>query len=105
MLNLSSLRYDKEGLIPVIVQDYKSNEVLMLGYATHDSLRESLELGKVVLFSRSRNARWLKGETSGNYLDLVSLQADCDSDTVLAKVRPHGPTCHLGTNSCFCEDE
>jgi len=105
MLNLSSLRYDKEGLIPVIVQDYKSNEVLMLGYATHDSLRESLELGKVVFFSRSRNARWLKGETSGNYLDLVSLQADCDSDTVLAKVRPHGPTCHLGTTSCFCEDE
>ena len=105
MLNLSSLRYDKEGLIPVIVQDYKSNEVLMLGYATHDSLRESLELGKVVFFSRSRNARWLKGETSGNYLDLVSLQADCDSDTVLAKVRPHGPTCHLGTNSCFSEDE
>lgn len=105
MLNLSSLRYDKEGLIPVIVQDYKSNEVLMLGYATNDSLRESLELGKVVFFSRSRNARWLKGETSGHYLDLVSLQADCDSDTVLAKVRPHGPTCHLGTNSCFCEDE
>lgn len=105
MLNLSSLRYDKEGLIPVIVQDYKSNEVLMLGYATHDSLRESLELGKVVFFSRSRNARWLKGETSGHYLDLVSLQADCDSDTVLAKVRPHGPTCHLGTISCFCEDE
>ena len=105
MLNLSSLRYDKEGLIPVIVQDYKSNEVLMLGYATHDSLRESLELGKVVFFSRSRNARWLKGETSRHYLDLVSLQADCDSDTVLAKVRPHGPTCHLGTISCFCEDE
>ena len=105
MLNLSSLRYDKEGLIPVIVQDYKSNEVLMLGYATHDSLRESLELGKVVFFSRSRNARWLKGETSGHYLDLVSLQADCDRDTVLAKVRPHGPTCHLGTISCFCEDE
>jgi len=104
MLNLSSLRYDKEGLIPVIVQDYMSNEVLMLGYATHDSLRESLELGKVVLFSRSRNARWLKGETSGNYLDLVSLQADCDSDAVLAKLRPHGPTCHLGTNTCICED-
>ena len=105
MLDMSSLRYDKEGLIPVIVQDHVSNEVLMLGYATQDSLRESLELGKIVFFSRSRNSRWLKGETSGNYLDLVSLQADCDSDAVLAKVRPHGPTCHLGTNSCFCEDE
>ena len=105
MLDLSSLRYDKEGLIPVIVQDQGSNEVLMLGYATQDSLRESLELGKIVFFSRSRNSRWLKGETSGNYLDLVSLQADCDSDAVLAKVRAHGPTCHLGTNSCFCEDE
>ena len=105
MLDMSSLRYDKEGLIPVIVQDHVSNEVLMLGYATQDSLRESLELGRIVFFSRSRNSRWLKGETSGNYLDLVSLQADCDSDAVLAKVRPHGPTCHLGTNSCFCEDE
>lgn len=105
MLDMSSLRYDKEGLIPVIVQDHVSNEVLMLGYATQDSLRESLELGKIVFFSRSRNSRWLKGETSGNYLDLVSLQADCDSDAVLAKVRPHGPTCHLGTISCFCEDE
>ena len=105
MLDMSSLRYDKEGLIPVIVQDHVSNEVLMLGYATQDSLRESLELGKIVFFSRSRNSRWLKGETSGNYLDLISLQADCDSDAVLAKVRPHGPTCHLGTISCFCEDE
>lgn len=105
MLDLSSLTYDKDGLIPVIVQNDQSNEVLMLGYSTQELLKESLEIGRVVFFSRSRNARWLKGETSGNYLELVSLQTDCDSDAVLARVKPHGPTCHLGSSSCFCEDK
>jgi phosphoribosyl-ATP pyrophosphohydrolase/phosphoribosyl-AMP cyclohydrolase len=101
MLDLGSLRYNGEGLIPVIAQDATSGEVLMLGYGNSQTLAESLEIGKMVFFSRSRNQRWLKGETSGNFLELVSLQADCDSDAVLARVQPHGPTCHLGTRTCF----
>lgn len=101
MLDLQSLRFDDLGLIPVIAQDSSSGQVLMLGHATIETLTESLEIGKLVFFSRSRGTRWLKGETSGNYLEIVSLMSDCDSDAVLAKVIPHGPTCHEGTQSCF----
>lgn len=105
MLDLESLSYDERGLIPVIAQHSASGEVLMLGYATKDTLTESVEIGKLVFFSRSRNARWLKGETSGNFLEVVSLEGDCDSDAVLVKVIPHGPTCHLGSQSCFGAQE
>lgn len=101
MLDLQSLKYDEVGLVPVIAQDNSSGEVLMLGYASRDTLLESMEIGKLVFYSRSRKTRWLKGETSGNYLEIVSLTSDCDSDAVLAKVVPHGPTCHEGTQSCF----
>lgn len=101
MIDLASLNFDDRGLIPVVVQEDSTGSVLMLGYASASTLAESMELGKMVFFSRSRNERWLKGETSGNFLELLSLQADCDSDAVLARVIPHGPTCHLGIKSCF----
>lgn len=102
-LDYSMLKLDAAGLVPVIVQDSTSNQVLMLGYATPETLRESQEIGKLVFFSRSRSSRWLKGETSGNFLNLKSLQFDCDGDAVLALVEPIGPTCHTGTQSCFEE--
>jgi phosphoribosyl-ATP pyrophosphohydrolase/phosphoribosyl-AMP cyclohydrolase len=101
MIDVGSLSYDGSGLIPVIAQDSSSGEVLMLGYGSQETLNESLKIGKLVFFSRSRNMRWLKGETSGNFLEIVSMDVDCDSDAVLAKVIPHGPTCHLGSQSCF----
>ena len=100
-LDLDSLKFDADGLIPVIAQDATTKQVLMLGYATLETLKESSQLGKLVFFSRSRNTRWLKGETSGNYLHLESLSADCDLDAVLALVHPAGPTCHTGNASCF----
>lgn len=102
-LNIDEIKLDPAGLIPVVVQDANSHKVLMLGYANRETLKESQELGKLVFFSRSRNQRWLKGETSGNYLNLVSLALDCDGDTVLAMVEPAGPTCHTGSESCFEE--
>lgn len=100
-LDAESLKYDEHGLIPVIAQDVATKQVLMLGYATKETLSESLQIGKLVFFSRSRRERWLKGETSGNFLHLDSLAIDCDSDAVLAMVHPAGPTCHTGSRSCF----
>ena len=100
-LDAESLKYDGHGLIPVIAQDVATKQVLMLGYATKETLSESLQIGKLVFFSRSRSERWLKGETSGNFLHLDSLSIDCDSDAVLAMVHPAGPTCHTGSRSCF----
>ena len=102
-LDVNALKLDSAGLVAVVVQDAKSNKVLMLGYATPQTLMESLEIGKLVFFSRTRNQRWLKGETSGNYLNLVGLYQDCDADAVLALVNPVGPTCHTGSESCFEE--
>lgn len=104
-LNLESLKFDANGLVPVIAQDFETKEVLMLAYCNRESLVESKEIAKMVFFSRSRQARWLKGETSGNYLELIDLYQDCDSDTVLAMVRPLGPACHNGTTTCFEERE
>jgi phosphoribosyl-AMP cyclohydrolase len=99
--SISEVVFDDSGLVSVIVQDITTNQVLMLGYATKDTLEETIELGKLVFFSRSRNGRWLKGETSGNFLELQELSLDCDKDSILAKVRPTGPTCHTGAHSCF----
>ena len=103
MIDPASLTYDADGLIPVVVQDERSKDVLMLGYANQDTLRETLSGGRMVFFSRSRNQRWLKGETSGNYLHVVEIKADCDSDALLALAHPEGPTCHRGTRTCFEE--
>jgi phosphoribosyl-ATP pyrophosphohydrolase/phosphoribosyl-AMP cyclohydrolase len=99
--DLSSVKFDRDGLVPVVVQDARSLEVLMLGYANAQTLAESLELEKIVFYSRSRASRWLKGETSGNFLHLEELRLDCDGDAVLALVHPQGPTCHTGSKSCF----
>ncbi|HSH46538.1 MAG TPA: bifunctional phosphoribosyl-AMP cyclohydrolase/phosphoribosyl-ATP diphosphatase HisIE [Longimicrobiales bacterium] len=98
----ASVRYDAAtGLAPVIAQDARTGEVLMLGYATAEALERSLESGQLTFHSRSRDRLWTKGETSGNTLAVVSLHADCDSDAVLARVVPAGPACHTGDRSCF----
>jgi phosphoribosyl-ATP pyrophosphohydrolase/phosphoribosyl-AMP cyclohydrolase len=103
-LEIASLKFDDHGLVPVIVQDDQTREVLMLAYANRQTLEESNERNQLVFFSRSRQQRWLKGETSGNFLDIVNLYQDCDSDTVLAFVVPRGAACHNGTTSCFQEN-
>lgn len=103
-LELSQVKFDSNGLVPVIAQDATTSEVLMMAWANHQALVETMELGKMVYFSRSRSERWLKGETSGNYQQVVSLSLDCDGDTVLAKVISAGPACHNGTSSCFEEN-
>lgn len=92
-----------DGLVPAIVQDAQTLQVLMLGYMTAESARKTIETKKVTFYSRSRQELWTKGETSGNVLNLVSLEVDCDQDTVLIKAIPQGPTCHEGTASCFGE--
>jgi phosphoribosyl-ATP pyrophosphohydrolase/phosphoribosyl-AMP cyclohydrolase len=90
-----------DGLLPAIVQDARTGRVLMLGYMNQSALQETLEGGRVVFFSRSRGGRWLKGETSGHYLEVVQVSTDCDSDALLVLANPVGPTCHKGTVSCF----
>lgn len=98
----AQLAWDKQGgLIPAIVQDADTLRVLMLGYMDRDAVQATLDSGLVTFFSRSRGKQWTKGETSGHVLQLVSLQADCDQDALLVLVRPQGPTCHLGRDSCF----
>ncbi len=100
--NLQNLDWQKGGgLIPVIVQDAQCTTVLMLGYMNEEALAASLKTGLVTFFSRSRNKLWQKGETSGNTLKLVSIETDCDHDALLVVAEPVGPTCHLGTTSCF----
>ncbi|MBR4388844.1 MAG: bifunctional phosphoribosyl-AMP cyclohydrolase/phosphoribosyl-ATP diphosphatase HisIE [Prevotella sp.] len=91
------------GLVPAIVQDADTKNVLMLGYMNATSLEKTLESGLVTFYSRSRQQLWTKGETSGNYLHLVSIAEDCDHDALLVKARPDGPTCHLGTDTCWGE--
>lgn len=90
-----------DGLLPAIVQDAGDGRVLMLGYMNAQALAATLESGKVTFFSRSRQRLWTKGETSGHFLELVSLETDCDRDTLLVQARPQGPTCHLQRTSCF----
>ena len=89
------------GLVPAIVQDANTLQVLMLGYMNAESVAKTNETGLVTFYSRSRKTLWTKGETSGNTLALVSMTVDCDQDTILVKARPKGPTCHEGTVSCF----
>ena len=102
--HLQGLDWDKGGgLLPAIVQHARSGRVLMLGYMNEAALVETLRRGQVVFFSRSRGQLWLKGETSGNYLDLVQISTDCDGDSLLVLAQPIGPTCHKGTESCFAE--
>ena len=93
------------GLVPAIVQDADSLQVLMLGYMNVDALAKTQDTGLVTFYSRSRQTLWTKGETSGNTLALVSLEIDCDNDTLLVMARPTGPTCHTGTVTCFGDDK
>ncbi len=91
------------GLVPAIVQDATTKTVLMLGYMNEEALQKTLDTKKVTFWSRSRNELWTKGETSGNFLNLVSISSDCDNDTLLVKAQPQGPTCHKGTDTCWSE--
>lgn len=99
--NLKSLKFDKQGLIPAIIQDYKTGRVLMLAYMNRKSLERTLKLGKTCFWSRSRKEYWVKGETSGNYQYVKSIVYDCDMDALLIKVKQIGVACHTGNKSCF----
>ncbi len=91
------------GLVPAIIQDANTNKVLMLGFMNEEAYEKTKETGKVTFFSRTRNCLWMKGETSGNTLQVVSMAADCDNDTLLIKAIPAGPVCHTGADTCFNE--
>ncbi len=102
--DISKIDFNKmDGLIPAIIQDAETQNVLMLGFMNEDSLAKTQEIGKVTFFSRSKNRLWTKGEESGNFLNVVSIAVDCDNDTLLIKVNPVGPVCHLGDDTCFEE--
>ena len=92
------------GLVPAIVQDTDTKNVLMLGYMNQEALQKTLDTKKVTFWSRSRNCLWTKGETSGNFLHLVDIKVDCDNDTLLVKAHPDGPVCHTGTDTCWGEE-
>lgn len=99
-----NLDFDKVGgLIPAIIQDNETNKVLMLGYMNQEALDKTNELGKVTFYSRTRQRLWTKGEESGNFLNVISIQEDCDHDTLLIKVNPIGSVCHTGDDTCFKE--
>ena len=97
----AGIRWDERGLVPAVVQDDLSKEVLMLAYMNEEALRRSLETGETWFWSRSRGELWHKGATSGNTQRIVSIRYDCDGDALLVRVRPNGPACHTGTYSCF----
>lgn len=93
-----------DGLVPVIIQDIQTLEVLMLGYMNEEAWQKTTEEKRVTFFSRSKNRLWTKGEESGHFLEVNAFDIDCDQDTILIKVTPHGPTCHTGNRSCFNTD-
>lgn len=99
--NLRKLKFDSQGLIPAIIQDYKTGEVLMLAYMNRYSLRRTLESGRTCFWSRSRRDYWVKGQTSGNFQFIKTIAYDCDLDALLIKVRQVGTACHTGNHSCF----
>lgn len=100
-MNLDNLKFDSNGLIPAIVTDFESGEVLTLAYMNRESLEITLKEGRTCFFSRSRQELWRKGETSGNVQHVMSITADCDMDALNVKVKKEGPACHTGSNSCF----
>ena len=102
VINSENLEWEKGGgLLPAIIQDVNTGQVLMLGYMNADALAKTLDIKKVTFYSRSKDRLWTKGETSGNWLDFVSAEMDCDADTILIQARPHGPVCHTGSRTCF----
>ncbi len=98
------IKYNSEGLIPAIIQDAETKTVLMLGYMNAEALEQTKATKKVTFYSRSKQRLWMKGEESGNILNLVSIKNDCDKDTLLIRVNPKGPTCHKGTDTCWEEN-
>jgi phosphoribosyl-ATP pyrophosphohydrolase/phosphoribosyl-AMP cyclohydrolase len=100
-LNVNNLKYDERGLIPVIVQDASTHQVLMMAYMNREALHMTLKIGELVLWSRSRQTLWHKGETSGNKQRVIAMFIDCDADCLLVWVHPQGPACHTGHTSCF----
>jgi len=100
-VDLTKVTFDQSGLVPAIIQDAGSGKVLMLGYMNSQTLQISMDTKRATFWSRSRSAVWVKGETSGNFLEIVKIELDCDSDALLIQVNPVGPTCHTGTTSCF----
>lgn len=97
--------FDKMGgLVPAIIQDAKTKNVLMLGFMNKEAYEKTIETKKVTFWSRTRKCLWTKGETSGNFLNLVNMKVDCDNDTLLVRVNPVGPVCHKGTDTCWAED-
>ncbi|MBQ4451693.1 MAG: bifunctional phosphoribosyl-AMP cyclohydrolase/phosphoribosyl-ATP diphosphatase HisIE [Clostridia bacterium] len=101
MIDINELRFDENGLIPAVVADWITKKVLTLAYMNRESLEITMQKGLTCFWSRSRQQLWLKGETSGNYQHVVSITADCDRDALVVLVKPDGPACHLGTESCF----
>ncbi|KAA5825551.1 bifunctional phosphoribosyl-AMP cyclohydrolase/phosphoribosyl-ATP diphosphatase HisIE [Algibacter amylolyticus] len=99
-----TIKYDSNGLVPAIIQDATTKNVLMLGYMNAESYQKTLETKKVTFFSRSKQRLWTKGEESGNFLNLVDIKNDCDNDSLLIQVNPVGPTCHKGTDTCWEEE-
>ena len=99
------LNFDKmDGLLPAVVQDARTLKVLMLGFMNEQSFLKTQQTGRVTFFSRSKGRLWTKGETSGNFLEVVEMKQDCDNDTLLIMAKPHGPVCHTGTDTCFNEE-
>ncbi|WP_296150514.1 bifunctional phosphoribosyl-AMP cyclohydrolase/phosphoribosyl-ATP diphosphatase HisIE [uncultured Flavobacterium sp.] len=94
---------NKDGLVPAIIQDFETKNILMLGYLNEEAYAKTLELNKVTFFSRSKNRLWTKGEESGNFLEVVDIKIDCDNDTFLIKVKPFGNVCHTGSDTCWNE--
>ena len=98
---MENIKYNSEGLIPVIIQQFDTNKVLMLGWMNKDSLEETIKTNRTCFWSRSRQKIWRKGETSGNIQEVKDIKIDCDRDTIIIKVNSKGPACHTGEDSCF----
>lgn len=103
MMNIDFSK-NSDGLIPAIIQDAETKNVLMLGYMNAEAYQKTVDTKKVTFFSRTKNRLWTKGEESGNFLNLIDIKNDCDNDTLLIKVKPEGPTCHKGTDTCWAEE-
>ena len=103
-LPFSEFKLNADGLIPVVVQNYETSEILMVAYMNEESYNMTVETGRMTYFSRSRQALWVKGETSGHFQYVKSMQIDCDKDTILAKVEQIGAACHTGNPTCFFTD-
>jgi phosphoribosyl-AMP cyclohydrolase len=101
---IEDIKYNDKGLVPAVIQDADTGEVLMLGYMNEEALQRTLASGEAWFYSRSRQELWHKGETSGNRIKVISVWKDCDADTILVRARPTGPVCHTGHQTCFFQE-